>query len=460
MKRKIINIQRFILVPIICIAFATSCEKGWLEAKRDLNSVLPQNLDDLEALLNSYAVDPMAHEYAGMLSVSDDDFYAERDQLLSYGGKEYNVYTWAPALYPTADAPVTEWNNSYQQVLYANVVLEKLKQISRHEGISSRWDNIKGGALFFRAKALYNVARCFAPPYDENAASALGIPLRLDSDPNTVSTRAALMETYDRITNDLRQAAALLTQTPQSKLNASKQAAFGMLARVYLSMRRYEDAGNYADSCLQIQAALLDYNTVIPGSDNSYPFTEFNDEVVFHSYLMPAYIAPHTSFGKTDTVLFSSYDKHDLRKALFFRASTGFRGNYTGNSFIFGGIATDEILLIRSECRARAGNSEKALDDLNRLLRHRYVDGQFSPYVGMQGDELLKLILTERRKELLHRGLRWDDLRRLNQETGYETTLVRILDDERHELLPNDPRYTLPIPKEVINATGMPQNIR
>src|SRR5690606_24675633 len=133
-----------ILVPIICIAFATSCEKGWLEAKRDLNNVLPQNLDDLEALLNSYAVDPMAHEYAGMLSVSDDDFYAERDQLLSYGGKEYNVYTWAPTLYPTADAPVTEWNNSYQQVLYANVVLEKLKQISRHEGISSRWDNIKG----------------------------------------------------------------------------------------------------------------------------------------------------------------------------------------------------------------------------------------------------------------------------------------------------------------------------
>ncbi len=460
MKRKTINIRHFILVPIVYIAVATSCEKGWLETKRDLNSVLPQSLDDLEALLNSYGTDPIAHEYVGMISASDDDFYVESEQLKAYEEKNFNLYTWAPTIYPGADAPVSEWDNSYVQVLYANVVLEKLALIARGAGNADRWDNIKGGALFFRAKAFYNVARCFTPPYDIDATTALGIPLRLTSDPNPVSKRASLMETYDQITGDLKQAAALLTLTPNTKINASKQAAYGMLARVYLSMREYEKAGLYADSCLRIHPTLIDYNTVLPGADNSYPFTEFNDEVIFHSYLMPLYLAPHVSIGKADTMLFTFYDAHDLRKTLFFRASTGFRGNYTGTAFKFGGLATDEMLLIRAECRVRAGNSEEALDDLNRLLRHRYMDGRFSPYVGLQGDELLKLILKERRKELLHRGLRWDDLRRLNQEAGYETTLVRVLDGVRYELPPNDPRYTLPIPDEVIKATGMPQNIR
>lgn len=460
MKNNTTNIIRFLVIPILCMVFATACEKGWLEAKRDLNSVLPQSLDDLEALLNSYAVDPIAHEYAGMVSACDDDFYVDNEQLKAYGEKNFNLYTWAPIIYPVADDPVSEWNNSYMQVLYANVVLEKLARIARDAGNADRWDNIKGGALFFRAKAFYNLARCFAPPYDINAATALGIPLRLTSDPNPVSKRASLMETYDQITGDLKQAVSLLTLAPNTKINASKQAAYGMLARVYLSMREYDKAGSYADSSLQIHSTLIDYNTVHPGEDNSYPFEEFNEEVIFHSYLMPLYLAPHASIGKADTVLFAFYDEHDLRKSLFFRANMGFRGNYSGSSFKFGGLATDEILLIRAECRARAGNSEGALDDLNRLLRHRYVDGGYKPYVGMQGDELLRLILKERRKELLHRGLRWDDLRRLNQEAGYETTLVRVLDSVRYELPPNDPRYTLPIPMEVIKATGMLQNVR
>lgn len=452
-----------LLIPLMCLFLSVvGCEKDWLEAKRDLNTVLPKSLADLEALLNSHTVMGMTHDYVGMLTIADDDYYVELNLLRSFGDFEYNMYTWSSFIYPTLDRTVTEWNNSYEQVLHANVVLEKLEQIPRDFRNANHWDNIKGSALFFRAKAFFNLARCFVAPRDGHATKGetLGIPLRLTPDPNPVSTRSTWSETYDRITGDLKLAAGLLSEKIETKLNPSKQAAYGLLARVYLSIGEYEQASSFADSCLAIHSQLMDYKTIPVGTDNTFPFPEFNDEVIFHGYLMPQYLAPHPSMGRTDTVLLSQYQEHDLRRSLFFRSNTGFRGNYTGNGFKFGGISTNEILLIRAEGLARASKSQLALEDLNKLLLHRYADGQFTPYTGLHGKELLELILQERRKELLHRGLRWGDLRRLNQEPAHSRNLVRLLETNRYELPPGDPRYTMPIPDVVIKATGMPQNER
>jgi len=70
----------------------------------------------------------------------------------------------------------------------------------------------------------------------------------------------------------------------------------------------------------------------------------------------------------------------------------------------------------------------------------------------------LNKILTERRKELLMRGLRWTDLRRLNKETAFATTLSRIVNGTTYTLPPNDPGYVFRIPLSVINFTGIEQN--
>lgn len=73
---------------------------------------------------------------------------------------------------------------------------------------------------------------------------------------------------------------------------------------------------------------------------------------------------------------------------------------------------------------------------------------------------MLQWILTERRKELLFRDLRWMDLKRLNKEPAYETMLIRTFNGVTYTLKPNDPRYALPLPRNVINLTGMSQNPR
>jgi hypothetical protein len=68
--------------------------------------------------------------------------------------------------------------------------------------------------------------------------------------------------------------------------------------------------------------------------------------------------------------------------------------------------------------------------------------------------------LLERRKELCFRGLRWQDLRRLNKEPEYAKTLTRKIDGITYTLPPNDPKYVFPIPPNVIALSGMQQNPR
>jgi len=73
--------------------------------------------------------------------------------------------------------------------------------------------------------------------------------------------------------------------------------------------------------------------------------------------------------------------------------------------------------------------------------------------------EALDTILVERRKELAFRGLRWSDLRRLNKE-GWGIMLNRNLNGVPYTLPPNSELYTLPIPPDVIQLSGIMQNPR
>jgi hypothetical protein len=118
------------------------------------------------------------------------------------------------------------------------------------------------------------------------------------------------------------------------------------------------------------------------------------------------------------------------------------------------------MYLIRAECFEREGNKEKALLDLNTLLKQRWQTGTFIPFTANSNDDVLTLILGERRKELTCRNMRWFDIRRLNAEGKYTITLTRIENGQTFSLPPNDPRYTFLIPPAVIFISGIAQNSR
>ena len=97
------------------------------------------------------------------------------------------------------------------------------------------------------------------------------------------------------------------------------------------------------------------------------------------------------------------------------------------------------------------------MDDLNKLMIRRWTNGSFIPFTATTPKDALNKVLTERRKELVFRRLRWMDIKRLNKE-GANIKLRRNINDRQYSLAPNNLRFALPIPEEVILISGMAQN--
>lgn len=456
MEKSINNkIARNLVICLFIMAaiFSVSCKK-YLDAKTDKTLVIPSTLNDAQALLDFYSL--MNEDYPSMGNESDDNYYLLDSYFNSMSINSQNNYTWAKGAIDELD-----WNNMYRIVLSSNIAIETVNLQSDSVRKSAKAKTIMGAAYFFRALGFYHVAQYYAMPYDKSTAKTLpGIPIRQSSDASQVTQRSSVEESWQQIIKDLKQAISLLPKTNIPLTRPSKQAAFAELANVYLDMSDFKSAEKYADSALLLNNTLMDFNLI--DKTPLYPFIRYNAEVTFQSVTYAASLT-YTRYI-LDSLLYNSYDTNDLRRQLYFKSNgpgtVGFIGSYDGTSEPFNGIANDEVYLIKAECAARNGEADVAMDYLNQLLVTRWVTGTFIPLSVNTPEEALEIILTERRKELILRGRRWFDLRRLNEDPKSAKTLVRIVNGIKYTLAPNDKKYTFPIPAQVISTTGIEQNDR
>lgn len=438
-------------------AFQLSCKKQ-LEEAPDKHMVIPQHLKDLHAILDytpHMMVDPGADE-----SSTDNYYISDIDYSALSEESDRRIYSWAPDNQFTDRS--RDWGHTYRKIYLANTAIETLELIPKSSSNETDWNEIKGQALFVRARSFWQIANIWAVNYDSSTSSSdLGIPLKLNTDINEKSKRASMKVTYDQIILDLEQAIPLLPNIALSKVRPSKPAAYGFLSRVYMSMRAYSKAGKYADSCLQLFNTLMDYN-YLNSVNPSFSFNPLNEETIFYSISSPLLIHPRY-YAKIDTSLYSYYENNDLRKTIFFtgqdNAHQTFKGSYAASEGHFSGLATDEILLNKAECLARSNQTMEAMDILNRLLIKRYKTGTFIPLIAQNSNDALQIILKERRKELVMRFTRWMDIKRLNNE-GAGIILERIINGKTYTLPPNDPRYALALPEDVLSISGIEQNHR
>ncbi len=449
------------LLLLLGASLLAGCD-SFLDETPDKKLALPDTLPDLQALLDYYG-NLNEDDPAGSAETSADNYYLPTATWAAMSNEaERRKYTWEQdGLFRIGYRP-NDWYECYGTIYYANTVLEALPGIPRTPANAATWDNLRGQAAYYRGQALLKAAINWTLAYDAaTAARDLGLPLPRATDFNATLTRSSVQQTYDLVLEDLQTAASLLPVTVPHVMRPCRAAAYALLARTALAMRRYPEAGAYADSSLQLADQLLDYNTLSPTA--SYPIPRFNTEVLHESLFgAPQPLTP--SRARIDTVLYGLYAADDLRKTLFFKSTPdgghSFRGSYDGaGSSFFAGAATDEVYLVQAECRARAGDVTGALASLNTLLRHRWRTGTFTDLTAADAQEALALVLQERRKELLLRGLRWMDIKRLNKE-GAGITLRRILDGQTFVLAPGDPRFALPLPEDVLELSGMPQNPR
>jgi len=447
--------KMILFISVVCsfIIISTGCKK-FLDERPKNSLRIPTTLADLQALMDNYSI--INYQDMASSEMVAGDFYLTDADWKSRPEVERRLYLWEKDNVFTTSA--NDWITAYSIIYRANTVIEGMNKINKTDSNSEIWNNTAGQGYYTRAKYLLQLIYCFALAYDEEA-DAPGIPLRLSTDFNETSVRSGVNKSYMQIVDDLKKAIMFLPVTQIHVMRPSKPAAYGLLARTYLSMRKYELAGLYADSCLQLKADLLDYNDLDLKLTN--PFITYHKETLAYSYFFnPGSLS--NIRAKINPDIINSYAAGDLRKTVFYKdngnGSFAQRGSYSGVTNPFGGIATDEIYLIRAECYARAGKVSEAMKDLNTLMLKRWDKKLVYPiYVAATKEEAVNLILKERRKELVLRGLRWMDIKRLNKE-GRNISLNRTINGETYRLEANSTRFANPIPDNIITVSGMEQN--
>lgn len=441
-----------------------------LNLKPDSRIVLPKSYKDMERILDNTDYLNFSPD---LPQISADEYFIPSkvhwESLRSVTAR--NASIWAVDTY-RGDLTINDWSFPYKAIYFANNVLQLLEN-NNHVTETERRE-LRGWALFMRAYNFYSLVSTFSKAYDPaNSVDDLGIPLKLSSDIDEIAPRSSVAKSYEQIIADALESSELLPNhiVEGKKNRPSRVAAYALLARVYLSMRNYEKAGFYSDKALTIYDKLIDFNML--NKTSSTPFTYNAEETIYYSRIINLY-SELTSARSVltygiDPELIQLYDPSDLRLQIYFSKNTD--GNFnikrinTLSTFPFAGLATDELYLIRAECLARGGELVQAMYYYNKLLSTRWdpnATGSYVPYADKSVttvEEALDMILTERRRALVFRGVRWTDLKRLNLEDR-KIRLSRQIGGEVYYLEPNSSRYVMPIPEEEILKSGIQQNIR
>lgn len=473
-------------ISVLLLLLLTGCGKEFLDVKYSKTLEVPHRIADFQAIVDFNFLTLMGGGSAHTLAANGSDEYMMTDKKwaeIATGTSAHlrHIYTWAKEIDMLRYESISDWNASYTLIFQANLAIDGLNKIQPGNNERAAWELAKGQAHFIRALRYYHLAQQYAFPYLKHEDNRYGLPLRLEPDVTLNIQRASVHATYQQILKDAEEAAALLPilNNRSNYLRPGKAAAFAILAKIYLQMEAYEKAAEYASKCLELRGGLLDFNTLDAANpDKAYDYTfEFdygvnNPEVLYYttaggSYSEALYVQINQDGVVFDPALMALYEPGDLRYPVYFRKYFDmdnfrylvFKGSYAGYSY-FTGLATDEIYLLRAECNARLNKTEEALDDLNLLLKNRFDPAHYQPVTETDKTALLRLIFRERKRELLFRGVRWEDLRRMNKDPELAQTLVREVGGQRFELVPNDKRYTWPIPLSEVQSAGLEQNPR
>lgn len=449
---EIIKLNIGIAVTLV-LAMLAGCSQ-YLDVKSDMKLETIASIESLELLMDASQI--MNFNVNSFGEASADDYWLDAKTYASMNENARNIYTWNHFNYLFNN----DWAKGYLPIYYANLVIDRCKEQAVNLTQNARWRTVYGTALFFRGFQHMGQVFTYAKAFDTHAENELGVVLRTSSDPSIKSERANNQVTYEQILDDFKLSLQYLPIKAVHPMRPSKWASYAAIARLYLAMNDYENAYKYADSCIAIDQSLLNFND--PGSLNvnlAFPIPRFNKETIFYAQLTTSQSNLNPNNALIDTLLYQQYAQNDLRKVYYFKNNTNgyvsFKGNFSGAIDLFAGITVAEVYLIKAESEIKLDKMEEGIKTLNDFAANRYRN--FSMFSYASKSDALSLVRQERRKELLMRGLRWIDVKRLNV-AGEQIGMERKVNSEKFLISPNSSRFALPLPADIVNGTSIKQN--
>jgi len=439
MKLKIISL-------LFIIVFVAGCNKSKLDP-------IPQTaLSDAVAFSDSSrSVQQVFGLYSGLKS---GQMYAGRYQVYQdVRGEEFinrtnNAVTawltWQFNLNASANEVQNLWASCYGTINRCNVVINGVTDAPISVGLKR---TIIAEAKVIRALTYFMLMQLYARPYTDGNGSKLGVVLKLSSQTSSGENRQARAtgsEIYNQILKDLNEAEADLPLTYGSAAanttRAHRNTAIALKTRVLLNMGQYPNV-------------ITEANKIVP---NAAPWTAISGVA---NTLIASYNSIFTNYTNAEMILsmpFTALDAPGTQNGLGWyynpgpngggeyavnltapgiAANAGWRATDARRSFLVPSgtqtwltkfpnpnnaadwspvIRYGEVLLNLAEALARnaVGTTvdERGLAILNSIRKRS--DATFVDFAPLSKEELVSLILTERRIELLGEGFRTSDIAR------------------------------------------------
>ncbi len=440
---------------ILLIALLSGCNKDFL-VKSPEYSVNTANFfktkDDAISAING-AYQPLQWPKLYNIRMWTTDIMAGNSIVGAGGGSDGIETTNEANFVTTPDNPgvLDLWRGPWPGILRTNIILEKVPGMNINEKLKNR---ILGEAHFLRGLYYFILVRFYG-----------GVPLTLkpvNPGDDLRPKRASKTEVYNQIILDFRKAAELLptrnTYTGSDVGRASKGAAEGILAKVYLTLGDWQKT---VDLCNSVKALGFALNPSY--ADNFDPSKKNSIESLFEiQYTSNAgynfwsnenqasWLSTFTGPRGADMVaggwgwdqptqeFMDSYEKGDLRKDVTvlyeggppfagkdyqksysltgynlrkFLVSKSISSSYDNSPMDFPVLRYADVLLMKAEALNELGRTSEAeipLDEVRNRAGLPNVSG------GMTKEAFRLKVLHERRMELAFEGQRWFDLIRVN----------------------------------------------
>jgi hypothetical protein len=443
-----------------------------------------------ELLTNAYS----SAGYTFTEWMSDNVSYTTGTQRLN----EHNQsYQWQDITSVNQDTPTNFWTSTYESIAHANEVLAVIDNL---EGDSKKRNAVKAEALLTRAYGHFMLVNLFAKDYNEQTASTdPGIPYV--SEPETVFlkkyTRQSVKEVYAAIEQDILKGLKNVDgefYANSGKYHFTKNAALAFASRFYLFKKDYTNCIKYSSQMLATEPAsfVKDIDALLSQSVNPDNYTQLYSSPNDASNLLlvrqvtnfpvnvgywPSPSLFQAIFG--DNPWNTDDERVELRVPIYIRGGGNHEGYAIGKyQFLFqrSSITSnvglyytimpvfrgEEVILNRAESYVQTNQNTLALQDLQLLVSKRYLGESISLSVlrthyqsNNDANNLLQFILDERRKEFMHEGLRWFDIKRYGLAVHHDLSDGSIV-----TLTADDKRKIIQIPQTAIDVGGLRPNDR
>ncbi|WP_299569049.1 RagB/SusD family nutrient uptake outer membrane protein [uncultured Pedobacter sp.] len=484
--------KRFIYITSFFIATTlVSCSK-FLDEKPYEDPGAETISDEASAIaLTNAAYQPLQRPKLYNMRIWTLDIMAG-NSVVGAGGGDDGIETVQLANFTaTADnfAAIDFWRGPNPGILYCNTVLENVPKMNISEIIKKR---CIGEAKFLRAHYYFLLVQLFGDvPMSLNTTKPSD-----DLYPKRVNKNTIYQEV---IIPDLKEAIQLLPTREEYGINdkgrASKGAAYGMLAKVYLTLGRYQDCLEMTEKVESLGYKLnTDYSDCFGGEPKNRNTTESLFEVQYlgltnagfwsdenQACWLSTYMGPRNQnwvgggygWNQPTQEFIDQYETGDLRKGktVLYAGGPSFDGkqynasmsstgynvrkflvplsispDYNTNAASIIVLRHADVLLMKAEALNELGRTQEAEVPLYEVRKRAGLTNRAS-IENLTQNQMREKIIHERRIELAFEGHRWFDMIRWGNgqhAIDFLHTIGKINVSRKHLLLP--------IPQKEIDA--------